>query len=163
MADKVEVTVAPTTFAVAAGDTTEATATLRNLGQTVDQLTLSIEGLDPSWYALPVSSVALFPNDQDSLRIILQPPKTPDTKAGSYPFRVKVSSQENPEEITTVDLALEIRELLGLELSISPQRIAGRRGIYQIGSIIRVVVTPHYSLKLVMPREGYGIICSQRG
>ena len=76
MPDKVEVTVEPTAFTIAPGDTTEASATLHNLGQSVDQFTISLDGLEPDWYSLPVSSVALFPNDQDKLRIILHPPKT---------------------------------------------------------------------------------------
>lgn len=132
MPDKIEVAISPTTFQLAAGDTAEAMATLRNLGQTVDQFTLSIDGLDPDWYTLPVSSVALFPNDQDNLRIILHPPKTAESKAGSYPFRINVTSQENPEEVATVDLAIEIRALPKLELSISPQRITGRKGVYHL-------------------------------
>ena len=132
MPDKVEVTVVPTAFVVAAGDTTEASATLCNKGQTVDQLTISLDGLDPSWYTLPVSSVALFPNDRDTLRIILHPPKTDQVKAGSYPFHIKVNSQENPEEMATVDLTIEIRALPEIALTISPERIMGRKGIYQI-------------------------------
>ncbi len=132
MLDKIEVTIAPTTFALAAGDTVETTATIRNLGQSVDQLTLSIEGLDSGWYTLPVSSVALFPNDQDSLKIILHPPKTAETRGGSYPFRINVVSQENPDEKSTVDLTVEIQALPEVELSISPQTISGRKGTYQI-------------------------------
>ncbi len=132
MPDKIEVTIAPTTFALAAGDTVEATATIRNLGQTVDQLTLSIDGLDTSWYTLPVSSVALFPSDQDNLKITLHPPKTAETKGGSYPFHINVISQEYPDEKSTVDLTIEIRAIPELELSISPQTISGRKGAYQI-------------------------------
>jgi len=132
MADKVEVAITPTAFTIALGDTTEATVNLRNLGQTVDQFTISIDGIDPSWYTLPVSSVALFPNDQDNLRIILHPPRSTTIKAGSYPFRINVASQENPEEKATTDLAIEIRALAELEISISPQSITGRRGLYQI-------------------------------
>lgn len=132
MPDRIEVTVTPTTFTVTAGQTVEATATLRNLGQTVDQFTLSIDGLDTGWFTLPVSSVALFPNDQDNLRIILHPPEMAESGADSYPFRVKVSSQENPDEIATVDLTIETRVLPGLALEISPQRITGRKGTYQI-------------------------------
>ena len=132
MADKVEVAISPTTFNVMPGDTTEATVTLRNLGQSVDQFTISIDGIDLSWYTLPVSSVALFPNDQDKLRIILHPPKTREVKAGSYPLQIKVNSQENPEETATVELTIEIRALPELELNISPERITGRKGLYQI-------------------------------
>ena len=132
MAGKIEATVAPTEFMLVAGESTEAVLTLRNLGQSVDQLTLQVEGLDPSWYTLPVSSVALFPNDQDNLKIILHPPKTDEAKAGSYPFRFKVTSQENPDETASVDLAIQIRALPELELQLSPQRVTGRKGIYKI-------------------------------
>ncbi len=132
MSSKIEVAVAPKSFVVAAGDTIEATATLRNLGQSVDQLTLGVETLDPGWYSLPVSSVALFPNDQDNLKVVFHPPKKAETKPGSYPFRIKVVSQENPGEVTTVDLAIEIRGLPGIELDISPQSIAGWKGVYNI-------------------------------
>lgn len=132
MTNKVEVTVEPTSLKVAPGDTTEATATLRNLGQSVDQFTLSIDGIEPDWYTLPVSSVALFPNDQDNLKILIHPPSVIGTKAGSYPCQIKVNSQENPEEIVTVDLAIDISVLPSLELDISPKRFAGRHGAYQI-------------------------------
>jgi len=130
--DKVEVTISPKAFVVAPGDNAEATATLRNLGGRVDQFTISIDGIDASWYSLPVSSVALFPNDQDNLRIVLHPPKTIETEARSYPFRVNVTSQENPDETTTVELGIEIRTLPGLELAISPQRVVGWKGVYQV-------------------------------
>lgn len=132
MADKIKVTVAPTAFTLAAGETAEAIATLRNQGQSVDQLTLSVEGLDPKWYTLPVSSVALFPNDQDNLKVILHPPKTDEVKAGSYSFHIKVASRETPSEGTMAPLTLTVPALPGVELDISPERIAGRKGVYQL-------------------------------
>lgn len=132
MPGKIEVTVVPTSLVITSGDTTEASATLRNSGQTVDQFTISLEGLDPSWYTLPVSSVALFPNDEDKLRIILHPPKTGEVKAGSYPFSVNVHSQENPELTNNVSLSIEIRALPEVELTISPQRLTGSKGTYKI-------------------------------
>lgn len=132
MSNKVEVTVTPRTFALAPGATAEATATIRNLGQSVDQLTLGLDGLDPGWYTLPVSSAALFPNDQDNLKIVLHPPRGPETRGGSYPFRVTVVSQENPEEKATVEVALDVQTIPELELSLSPQAATGRRGVYQV-------------------------------
>ncbi|MFC1968049.1 hypothetical protein ACFLVX_01495 [Chloroflexota bacterium] len=132
MSDKIEVTATPESLVTTAGETVETSATLHNLGQSIDQFTITIEGLDASWYTLPVSSVALFPNDKDNLKILLSPPKTPETKAGSYPFRIRVASQADPKEAATVDLNIEIQALPELELSISPPRITGRRGVYQI-------------------------------
>ena len=132
MSDRIEVSINPTTFTLNTGETAETTATLRNLGQSVDQFTLSIENLDAEWYTLPASSVALFPNDQDNLKIVLHPPKSAEDKAGSHPFRVKVTSQENPDEETTVDLTIELKALPSLQLTISPPSVTGRKGTFDI-------------------------------
>jgi hypothetical protein len=133
MSGKIELSVTPKSFMLGAGETAEATIIIRNLGQSVDQLILNVEGLDPGWYTLPVSSVALFPNDRDdNCRVILHPPKTAETKYGPHPFRVGVVSQENREETATVDLTIEIRGLPSVELAVSPQSIRGWKGIYHI-------------------------------
>ncbi len=132
MPGKIEVTIAPTTLLMSKGDTAEATVTLHNKGQTVDQFTLSLEGLDVSWYTLPVSSVALFPNDQDNLKIIIRLPEAIDTKTTSYSVRAKATSQENPAEVAIASLTIQIRAIPKLELSISPQRLVGNKGTYQV-------------------------------
>lgn len=132
MADRVEISAEPPVVKLTAGDTVEVTARVRNLGQTIDQLTIAIDGLSPDWYTLPVSSVALFPNDQDDLRIIVHPPREAQNKPGNYPFRISVTSQENPDEIATAEATVEIGAVLDLELVISPESIAGRSGVYQV-------------------------------
>ncbi|MFP3898146.1 MAG: hypothetical protein ACLFVD_02425 [Dehalococcoidia bacterium] len=132
MSNKIEVIVAPQTLTLAPGDTAEATATIRNLGQSVDQFTLSVEGLAHEWYTLPVSSAALFPNDQDSLKVVLHPPKSPETRGGSYPFSVKVVSQEDPDQKATVGLTIEVQTIPDLQISLSPHTASGRKGDYHI-------------------------------
>lgn len=132
MPNKIQVTANPSSLVAKPGDIVEANLALHNSGQTIDQLTINVEGLDDDWYNLPVSSVALFPNDEDNLKIVLEPPKTNKISAGSYPFHVKVSSQADPEEITTVEMSIEIQTVPELKISISPESIKGRRGICQI-------------------------------
>ncbi|UCC17320.1 MAG: hypothetical protein JSU58_01900 [Dehalococcoidales bacterium] len=132
MSNSIQVTATPSSLVVKAGESVEANLTLHNSGQTIDQLTISVEGLDAGWYTLPVSSVALFPNDEDNLKIVLEPPKTDKISAGSYTFHIKVNSQADPEGTATVDMSIEIQTVPELEISISPQNITGRRGIYQI-------------------------------
>jgi len=112
------------------GETIEAKVELRNLGQSIDQLNVAVEGLESGWYTLPVSSVALFPNDKDELKIVLNPPAK--TKEGSYPFRIKVTSQADPEGITIIDATATIQTIPQLEIGISPASITGRRGLYKI-------------------------------
>ena len=132
MPEKIQVSANPSSLVAKVGDIVESNLTLRNTGQTIDQLTISVEGLDASWYTLPVSSVAMFPNDEDNLKIVLEPPKTDKISAGTYPFHIKVNSQADPEEITTVEMSIELQTIPELEISISPQSIKGRRGVYTI-------------------------------
>jgi len=144
MADNIGASIEPEAVALQAGATGEVIAKVKNLGQTVDQFTLSIDGIDPSWYTLPVSSVALFPNDQDDMRIILHPPKAMEDKPGRYSFSIKIVSRENPDEIAAADLSIEIKPLLDLELEISPEQAVGRRVDYQV-----TVKNPHESAATV--------------
>lgn len=132
MSNNIQATAVPSSLVAKAGDSVEANLTLHNSGQTIDQLTISVEGIDASWYTLPVSSVALFPNDEDNLKIVLEPPKADNVSAGSYPFRIKVNSQADPGETALVEMSIEIQTVPELEVSISPQSIKGRRGVYKI-------------------------------
>ena len=132
MTDNIQVAVAPTAFSIAAGDIAEATATVRNTGQTVDQFIFSIDGLNPDWYNLSTSSVALFPNDQENLKIFIHPTESDESTAGSYTFQLIVASQENPDNKVNTELTLYIKVIPELRLNITPQRIVGRKGIYRI-------------------------------
>jgi len=144
MANIIEASIEPAIVSLLAGETAEITASVRNLGQTVDQFTIDVDGLDTNWYTIPVSSVALFPNDQDNMRILLHPPKAAEDKPGHYSFHITVVSQENPDEIASTDVSIEIKALLELELQISPERAVGRMAVYQV-----LVINPRDSQAVV--------------
>lgn len=134
MSERIELEAAPINLRASRGESAESSITVRNKGQTVDQFTINVEGIDPGWYTLPVSSVALFPNDQDKVKIIINLPENIDLKDTSYFLKVKVSSQENPADTATADLTLEVGAEISLALSISPARIYGRKGEYQVSA-----------------------------
>ena len=131
MANAVVLSVTPTTLTVAPGDTIQATAAVRNLGGAVDQFTIAIEGIEPGWYTLPVSSVALFPNDQDNLRIVVHPPEA-GIKGGSYPFRIRVTSQQNPAESAVADLYVQVAAIPDVEVDVSPQVLKARKANFHV-------------------------------
>jgi len=132
MSDKIGVTLSSTALEVNAGESVEFTATIHNRSQVVDQFTIGIEGLDPAWYDLSVASVSLFPGDKDEVKITIHPPKTAETKAGSYPFTVKAVSGANPEEFTAAEASLTVHTFAGLGAEMSPTRVVGRSGTYII-------------------------------
>jgi uncharacterized membrane protein len=132
MPQQIELEAAPLNLRVSKGGTVESSLTMRNRGQTVDQFTISIEGIDPGWYTLPVSSVALFPNDQDKVKIVFHLPEDVDLKQNSYVLKAKVTSQENPAVIATIEINLEVETVPNLSLNISPPRLSGNKGAYQL-------------------------------
>jgi hypothetical protein len=81
---------------------------------------------------MPTSSVALFPNDQDNLKVLIHPPKTAKTKAASKSCSVKVTSRDNPEAVAVAKLVINLEALPELEVAILPQSDVGRKGYYQI-------------------------------
>jgi hypothetical protein len=132
MTANIEMTVKQTSLTMSAGEKAEITVSLRNKGQTVDQFSLKIEGMDPAWYALPVSSVALFPNDTDNLKIILNLPEKLVSNAPSYTLHILAASQENTQETASASVVIQIKTAPKAEVSIAPQRSAGKKGTYQI-------------------------------
>jgi hypothetical protein len=132
MSDKIGVTLSSNTLEVNAGESVEFTATVHNRSQIVDQFTFAVEGLDPAWCDLSVASVSLFPGDKDQVRITIHPPKTAETKAGSYPFTVRAVSGADPQEFTVAEASLMVRTFAGLSVEMSPTRVVGRSGTYVI-------------------------------
>jgi uncharacterized repeat protein (TIGR01451 family) len=132
MSDKIKVTLSPTALEVNAGESVELTATIHNRSQVVDQFTIALEGLAPTWYGFSVASVSLFPGDKDQIKVTIHPPKTAETKAGSYPFTVRAISGADQEQSTGAEASVEVRTFAGLAVDMSPTRLVGQSGTYVI-------------------------------
>lgn len=132
MSVNIGVSLSTTKIEVAAGETKETTVTVRNQGQIVDQFALSVEGLDPTWWTFSVPTVSLFPGDQGESNLIIRPPKEAEAKAGSYSFRVKATSQANPQEMTVVEAFLILRGFVVWEVDMSPTKVVGQSGKYRL-------------------------------
>jgi hypothetical protein len=117
---------------VAPGESVEATITIRNQSQIVDQFGIRIEGLQPTWWTLSTSSVSLFPEEQGEVKLTIHPPKEAEAKAGSYSFQIRAVSQANPEEMTEEKAYLILRGFLVWDVEMSPTKVAGASGTYQI-------------------------------
>jgi hypothetical protein len=115
------------------GPPVEVTVALRNLSNVVEQYTLEISGLDADWYTAPVTSVSLFPQDSDQVRITLHPPKRPGVRAGSYPFRVIARARSGTAE-SSGSGTLELRGVAIYRiLDLAPRRQTARgKGTYRL-------------------------------
>ena len=115
------------------GQRGELIVTVQNLSEIVDQYSIEAEGLEASWYTIPISEVSLFPQDEERARIQLHPPAGAEAQAGKYDFVVRVTSRENPTERTSVPATLQVLSVLAFELGLSPQRTStAKEGVFQV-------------------------------
>lgn len=110
------------------GQRGDLTLTVQNFSEIVDRYQISVEGIDPSWVTISRADLSLFPKDQDQIRITLHPPSGPQTRAGHYDVSIHVTSQDNPAERSTANVALEVAALTAIALDLRPQKQSGRGG-----------------------------------
>jgi hypothetical protein len=134
MSANIVLSLSATKLEVAPGESVEATITIRNQSQIVDQFGIRIQGLSPTWWTLSTSSVSLFPGDQGEAKLSIHPPKEAESKAGSYSFQVRAVSQANPEEITEEEAYLILRGFLVWDVEMSPTKVVGRSGTYRLAA-----------------------------
>ncbi len=132
MSEKINVTLSPDRLQVAPGQSATTTATLKNAGDVVEAYSIAVEGIDPQWCALSVSSVSLFPGDQQQVRLTIQLPKVSASRAGTYNVVIKVASKRDPTLETTAQLGMEVGRFLLFDLALSPKKARGRKGFYKV-------------------------------
>src|SRR5262249_16044375 len=109
----------------------EATLTLQNLGNVVEQYTADVVGLDAEWFTAPVASIALFPQDRDQLRVSFHPPKRVGVKGGSYPFKIVVRARSGAQQ-ESIDGNLDVRGFAIFRLDLLPRRQTARLGKFRL-------------------------------
>ena len=81
---------------------------LINQGLVADTLHLAGEGLPEGWVATPFPDLRLEPGEETSAILVIQPPRNPGSRAGRYPFRIRVTSLQAPEASASIDCTLTV-------------------------------------------------------
>jgi pSer/pThr/pTyr-binding forkhead associated (FHA) protein len=84
---------------VAVGAATTATVVVQNRGSSLDQLTISVIDLPPSWVRISRPNLSLVAGARDEVTIVIQPPRSAESSSGEHPFSVAVVSSENGREV----------------------------------------------------------------
>src|SRR4051812_32673767 len=109
------------------------TIIVTNQSSVVDQLTLQVQGIDPTWFSLGESSASLFPGGQQAFIVPLQLPENEAVNAGTYPVILSVTSRDDPSSRATFEVPIEVRPTGTIELIITPQAVTTRRlALYQL-------------------------------
>ena len=132
MSEEITVTLSPERLTVVPGESASARVTVRNTGNVVEAYAVVLEGIDPKWGALDVSSANLFPGDEESFELTIRPPRTSGSRAGIYEVRVNVSSRRDPSVRTIATLPVEVAEFSQFEVGLRPGSVSARRGLYTL-------------------------------
>jgi len=132
MSDRIEVALSPDRLQVAPGGSVTTTATIKNAGDVVEAYTIEVEGIDRHWCSLSVSSVSLFPGDDEKVQLTVHPPKESASRAGAYDVTLKVTSNRDPTLTTTAQLPMQVGRLLSFDLDLSPKKARGGKGSYKV-------------------------------
>ena len=93
----------------AQGARAEFGVTIQNLTTLLDDVTVTVGGVDASWVQVVPAHVPVFAQGEASVRVILQPPLDPARAvAGVYPLQVKGRSQELAGQEADVAIDFEV-------------------------------------------------------
>jgi hypothetical protein len=103
------------------GGSAQLVAVVRNEGDAPDQVALEVEGVDAEWCAIPIPSFPLAPGEEVQERILIRPPRSTESRAGTYPILVRARSLENGGS-GVAQASITIRPYSMLTLEIAPKR-----------------------------------------
>ena len=125
------VVVQPTNVDVAPGGRADLQVELFNRGSTLDNFTLSLEGLPGDWISMPQDSVQLMPGISSTLSITLHPPVSSSTTAGRRSFRLVVRSSSG--ETTAVSGQVMVQGYEQFSIDMRPKEVPN-------GGVCRVLI-----------------------
>lgn len=116
MSDLIRVSLSPQEISLAPGASGDVSATVTNLSAALDQISLEIEGLDPSWVQILPVVLPIYPQEQKTARLTIRvPAEAPG--GGPWGLAVRARSRENQGVTGVATLALSIQGTGSLELT----------------------------------------------
>jgi TolB protein len=117
-------------YSVAPGSSTTISIVLLNQGLVEDNFRLSIEGIPVSWVSTSSPVTRLAPSEQKEVNLTVLPPRDPGSKAGRYPIKLVVSSQEAPDQSVSVDCTLTMAAYSSFSCEVNPPQVEAGQPVH---------------------------------
>lgn len=118
---------------MAPGDTAATTLTVRNDSDIVEAYSLEVVGDCASWTTVTPARVSLYPGTSETVTIRLEPPRSPEVRAGEMPLGVRVLPAEHPESVKVLETTVHVERFRELRAELAPRRRRGwLRGRYRL-------------------------------
>lgn len=109
---------------VGPGEEAEFHLEVANRGSIDDRVTIDVEGLPEGWVQAPMEFIPLPAGESVPLTITLRPPVQTQTPAGRQRFRLRLRSQQYPDDAPAVTASLMLGALESFEATLTPQQLS---------------------------------------
>jgi serine/threonine protein kinase len=113
-----------TQLSVEPGSSVTTKVYLRNQGAPAGYYRVTVTGIPDPWVSISTQVVQLAPGEQRETGLTIHPPRTPQSRAGRYPFTVRVSSQPGPGVVSESQATLTVVAFSRFKSQIHPQQLA---------------------------------------
>ncbi|MEU6256704.1 hydrolytic protein [Streptomyces sp. NPDC047043] len=118
---------------VAPGGTATTSLTVRNDSDIVEAYSLEVVGDCAAWTTVEPARVSLYPGTSETVTIRLEPPRSPEIRAGELPLAVRILPTEHPDAVRVPETTVHIEEFHELRTELQPRRRRGwLRGRYRL-------------------------------
>lgn len=118
---------------VTPGGTATTSLTVRNDSDIVEAYSLEVVGDCASWTTVEPARVSLYPGTSETVTIRLDPPRSPEIRAGEMPLAVRVLPTEHPDAVRVPETIVHVEEFHELRTEVQPRRRRGwLRGRYRL-------------------------------
>ncbi len=102
---------------------------LLNLGGLVDHFTISVSGVPAAWVPGFPKTEQLLPGTQQEINLLIQPPRSPQSRAGRYPLTLRVLSGADASQFAEARVTLTVLSYIQFSSELQPEKIhAGQPG-----------------------------------
>src|SRR5690349_3188313 len=115
------VTIQTPSVTVQPGGTGIAVVLIRNTGTIVDQFAVNVVGDASAWARPQPPAVSLMPNDEANVEIHFTPPRSSAVVAGTVPYGVRVTAQEDKEFSVVEESVVTIAGFSAVEAKVVPR------------------------------------------
>lgn len=141
---EIGVLVESTHYTVAPGNSTTVRLVLRNQSMQEDSFESSIVGIPGEWITTSTPIKTLKADEEGELLFNIQPPQSPQGKAGRYPFVVRIFGQSTPGKVVEI----------GATLTVAAYEIKGRIGILMEATQYVVVPGSQLTIPVILLNQG---------
>ena len=137
-------------LSVVPGNRATTSVIILNRGLVDDHFKVSVVGVPTDWVSLslPVPTVQLSPGEQQEVKLTIQPPRSPQSRAGRYRLTIQVASRDAPDELAEVKVTLTVIAYSQFSSDLRPQQI-------HVGQTAQVVVQNEGNTQ-----ETFSVICT---